>query len=466
MPKKTQRNGFYYFMLDFKRREEKKGNKFNDLREIQDNPKCDQEWKALSVEEKKKYNDKAKKDKAGAAEKRTGLGESVKLLEKQQIEQQKYEIMMKEYIDCNIDQAYNFNQLDHMSFYFIHVNWYYTKTDRNNVVDYIPAEFSVIEFSLSDGIKRCYQEIIKIVVETGYTRENLEHSEATHKITACNQGETSDYKDLYNKFFDFISSGDRSIKKLPPLYTSRKMKTVVPCLFERMTAAADTSRETFDLFSLEYLFGTLMLRLNEEFPESGNRASLAEAELEKDAFVWTPNIECAYHSQVGSGRYCSQSIVTQWAFTFCDYCCPLLRIKMINGKHCPNNNDDESLTASMHSMRIKEDKASTLKSSTGVSESHRQQVSSRTRQENEERKKQGRALTIIDYSEIEEEKTSIIVPSASVSASNSRGKQQPLRYPISLSEVFTDHCTDSPPKVDDDNYPAIGALKSKSRSKK
>lgn len=55
----------------------------------------------------------------------------------------------------------------------------------------------------------------------------------------------------------------------------------------------DASRNIFDLFSLEYLFGTLMLRLNEEFPESGNRASLAEAELEKDAFVWTPNIECA-----------------------------------------------------------------------------------------------------------------------------------------------------------------------------
>lgn len=125
-----------------------------------------------------------------------------------------------------------------MSFYFIHVNWYYTKIDLNNVVDYIPAEFSVIEFSLSDGIKRCYHEIIKIVVETGYTRETLEHSETTHKITAYNQGETSDYKDLYNKFFDFISCGDRSMKKLPPLYTSRKMKTVVPCLFERMIAAA------------------------------------------------------------------------------------------------------------------------------------------------------------------------------------------------------------------------------------
>ncbi|XP_057321076.1 protein maelstrom homolog [Microplitis mediator] len=438
MPKKTQKNGFYYFMLDFKRREERKGIKFNDLKEVQNNPKCDQEWKALSVEEKQKYYDKAKKNKAGAEETRAGLEKSVRLLEKQQIDQRTYEMRMKYYIDNTIEEAYTFNRLDLMSFYFIHVNWYYTKIDADNVVDYIPAEFSVIEFSLSEGIKRCYHEIIKIVVERGYSREALEHSEATHKIPAHNQGETSDYKDLYNKFLDFISHGDRSMKRFPPLYTSRKMKTVVPCLFERMTAAADVSRVTFDLFSLEYLFGTLMLYLNEEFPESGNRVPLAEAELEKDAFVWTPNIECTYHSQVaGTGPYCSQSIVTQWVFTFCDYCCPLLKIEMINGKHCPYNNDDESLTASVRSMRIKEDKVSTPKPSTEVSELPRQQATLGTRQE----LRIGRTVTIINYDHGEENPSST-APSASTSASNSREQRRPLRPPTTFSAVLTDFCSD------------------------
>lgn len=108
----------------------------------------------------------------------------------------------------------------------------------DNVIDYIPAEFAVVEFSLSEGVKRCCQEIITPKIEIGYTREAMEHSDEAHKIDIYRAGPETNYKDLYKKFYDFMSLGDKSLKKLPPLYTTRKMKTVVPCFFQRMTDAA------------------------------------------------------------------------------------------------------------------------------------------------------------------------------------------------------------------------------------
>lgn len=60
------------------------------------------------------YNSKAKKN---TQEKRTGLGESVKILEQREIENSKYETNMKEYIDTTIrhaihtERTYNFSSL-------------------------------------------------------------------------------------------------------------------------------------------------------------------------------------------------------------------------------------------------------------------------------------------------------------------------------------------------------------------
>lgn len=44
MPEKKKKSGFYYFMLDFKKAEEKNG-KTIDLNQIRDDRKCEQEWR-------------------------------------------------------------------------------------------------------------------------------------------------------------------------------------------------------------------------------------------------------------------------------------------------------------------------------------------------------------------------------------------------------------------------------------
>ncbi|CAG5088993.1 Similar to mael: Protein maelstrom homolog (Culex quinquefasciatus) [Cotesia congregata] len=416
MSKKNQRNGFYYFMLDFKKREEKNGNKFASLTEIQANAKCSKEWQELSADQKKMYNGRAKKN---TQEKKTGLGESVKTLEVREIENQKYETNMREYIDTTIRQDIYTNRIKIISFYFIHVHWYYTKTDMENVVDYIPAEFAVVEFSLSEGVKRCCHEIIKLKIEIGYAREAMEHSDEVHKIEIFQDDEETNYKDVYKKFYDFMTLGDKSMKKLPPLYTTNKMKTVVPCFFQRITDAAGVPADTFDLYSLEYLFGTLMMELNEGFPETGNRTLLAEAELNKGAFDYVQNIGCAYHNKLFDiGNLCCQAIVTQWAYTLCDAFCPILNIKMIEGIHCPDKDVN--------------------------------------------RKRAGGSLTIT-YGQTDPN-PSIIVPSASSSVSNYKAMGSSSRAPISLSQVLVGVEANLVPN--DEDFPEIGSSKFKSRSKK
>lgn len=167
----------------------------------------------------------------------------------------------------------------------------------DTTVDYIPAEFAVIEFSLSDGVKRVYHQIVNIKVETGYTREALEHSDMTHKLSFdAPEGEAC-YEAMYNKLMDFMKPSKESSGKLPPLYTMKKMKTIVPCLLERMTKAVNQDTDMFEVYSLEYLLGVFMLHLNEKLPECTNVAILAEAHLEKEAFTWTPNIECSVSLQ-------------------------------------------------------------------------------------------------------------------------------------------------------------------------
>ncbi|CAG5082867.1 Similar to mael: Protein maelstrom homolog (Culex quinquefasciatus) [Cotesia congregata] len=428
MPEKKKKSGFYYFMLDFKKAEENNA-MFNFIQF------------ALSFAEKKRYNEMAKYKRGGgnSEEKLTGIGESLKLVEKREQER----------------------HLQETPFYIIHVNWYYTKTNvEDNSVDYIPAEFAVVEFRLNEGIKRIYQDILKIKIETGYTREAMEHSDATHKIDVNNNVPETKFEDLYTKFHNFLTSQDRptlsaSGQKLPILYTTRRIENVVRCFLNRMTEAAGVPHNTFNLYSLDYLFGTLMMHLNDNFPKESNRASLAEAEFDKDAFIFTSNIECAYHRNIeGTSEHCSQSVVTQWSYAICDYCCLILGINMINGKHRPYRIDEE-VASGVHGMTIKKvEKVSVIKSETGVSEAYRLKVSERSRKEEELRKKQGKDILFIDHSQIQKPKPTVVISSAASSTSSygSADTSRTLRPPSTISEIVKgsasslvlDNCRDFP----------------------
>lgn len=64
MPKKQVRNGYYYFMLEYKSREERAGRRFhNGMADVA--TLASDEWKALAPEVKEYYNNYAKDMKKG-----------------------------------------------------------------------------------------------------------------------------------------------------------------------------------------------------------------------------------------------------------------------------------------------------------------------------------------------------------------------------------------------------------------
>lgn len=54
----------------------------------------------------------------------------------------------------------------------------------------------------------------------------------------------------------------------------------------------DVPEDTLTLYSLEYLFGTMMTYVNSKFAGIPNPHLIASSELDKDAFSYSPNLEC------------------------------------------------------------------------------------------------------------------------------------------------------------------------------
>ena len=115
----------------------------------------------------------------------------------------------------------SFLDLKNLSFYVIHVNYYYTRLiDNSNDIEYYPAEIALAECSLTKGVIRILNLIINEKVKIGFTASAKEHSANTHKIPIYeDQVEgLSDYTEIFQKIIEFLEPG-RENRKLPPMYT-------------------------------------------------------------------------------------------------------------------------------------------------------------------------------------------------------------------------------------------------------
>ncbi|XP_015121980.1 protein maelstrom homolog [Diachasma alloeum] len=407
-PKKAQkgRNGFWYFMQDFKKTQEHHGRVFpGGFKDIQADPECSKAWKKLSEDEKNRYNTMADKEKGQP--RLTGWGEPISLVLERQRKHQEFGAIMKADIDETIRLAQACDNIPDLTVYFIHVNYSYCKDRPDTTVDYIPIEFAICQFSIADGIKNVYHEIVKVKVELGFARVAIEHADNTHKIPENYEQGEDDYKKMYEKFRGFLKPMEDQTGKLPPIYTRQKFVTTVTCFLDRLTAGGDVPDDTFTLYSLECLFGKLMVLCNPEVDRFCNPILLAESEFEKDSFAYFPNLECEYHQKIeGTSIHCSFSIIRQWAFVICDYCCNWFGVEMLPNIHRPDipSTEDEEvnfLATSIASIRVeKEFKPSNLKSMTGVSEAYRYEKAGRTAREEAQRRKDAflNPLEIIDHS--------------------------------------------------------------------
>ncbi|KAK2579310.1 hypothetical protein KPH14_008263 [Odynerus spinipes] len=461
MPKKQKgQNAFFYFMLEWRQREEKSGRKFASLRDVQADPRCSDEWKGLSPQQKKVYETMAKQCKPGGMDKKTNVGESLSLVQMEQRKETEFLENMQLYINTTINGSLKNNNLSSTKFYFIHFNWFYITEDKEK--RHAPAEYAVGEFTLENGIQRYHHKLVHIKPELGYTWEAIETSRTSHKIPyELPQGERNFY-DMYMDLLKFLEPAKIN-GKYPPFFTGKKLSQGVSSLFDQLTATAD-HENTFLVYSIESLFAKLHnvalahrnVDENDDPLLHGMLDAVGESEFSKDKFAFETNIECDYHKNLdGTSQYCSLSVIRQWAYTMCDYCCEPLDIKRRPGINCPHPKIDDDLTTSLLNMSLNttvhdsDYEGLRLGSMTGVTEEHRLKVSERTHKEEQGRRKDPKPLHIIDHSKVKEHQTS---------ASTSTTYERPLRPPNtkSFAVAAASGKQGDIPDFGDMNFPSIG----------
>lgn len=425
-------------MHEFKRREEKKGRAFpGGLKDVQADPQCNKEWQSMNPVKKAEYNNRAKNQKQTGG-KKTGVGECMDTVRNDAKRKEDFKHNMIEDIENEVAEGMEFDTLASKKFNFIHTNWFYTRSLEGNEFDYIPAEFAVSEFSLEHGVTGIYHEILKTEILIGYRREAMETSQETHQLPWDLSCACDDFSYMCNKLKEFLEPNRKD--GYPPLYTSGKIKPAVEALVKRLIRSQNLPENTFRVYDLEVLFMSLRNAAQQKSDMAADfKTVMAEYELIKDAFSFTPGLDCDFHKNLdGTSQFCSMSIVKRWAFTICDYCCPNMGIKEIVGVHVPLRSNPELLDSALNGLTDQIDLMNLqdtigIKSITGVSKEYRMRVSERTDAEEQRRRKDKTHVTVINFAEKKAEPDSIVVPSA---ATKTPEFQLPLRRPTTASQAL------------------------------
>nr|CAD7462865.1 unnamed protein product [Timema tahoe] len=235
-------------------------------------------------------------------------------------------------------------------FYFMHAN-IYGLSDENI---YLPCELALAEFTLLNGVQNTYHTLVDPgALPVGMAGIATRTSADTHKIpypiTKENKKEyhyENDYSKIHGKIKQFVMAGSTASEKdkklfLPPIFTyynkeqfhyNKDNEVLIESVLQFLCDAAAVENN-FRVLPLMKLFYEMRnaCSSSERFP----KISLAEAELEKDVFAYTPKIGCEFHEKYDANIYCSLSLVRRWGFLIADHCCKFLNIPLKDGFHCP-----------------------------------------------------------------------------------------------------------------------------------
>ncbi|XP_018362688.1 PREDICTED: protein maelstrom 2-like [Trachymyrmex cornetzi] len=493
MPKNKSKSAFFFFMADWKKREEAHGRVFsNGFKDVQQDPECNAEWQGLTKQEKGRFEAMAKNDKITSQisdkGKKTSLGESLIMLQLKEKEAIMFIKNMQENIKVIIDTAVNLNFLAELKFCFVHVNWFFCMI-VNNTPQYFPAEYTFGVFSLKNGIEDVHHTIVSAKIPLGYRREALEISQNSHKIPVEYEGGETDFAVMYDKLANFLESR-KIVDQYPYLFTRKTFTREAQSLIARLCDAAQQDKEQFKIYELESLFVHLA---NELFKKRKDRDMdlipvYAHKIFENYTYRFDKGFECHFHKYVDGGpEYCSTSVLQQWAWTLCDEFCAPLNIEMQPGIHQPdrfdrnpNHFDKRSLVSMMNNLRVRDVPQATagtdgVLSMTGVSEQHRWNRSSRTYQEEMRRRNESKPVQVIDCSKFQDGTStsndkSSITESASKPAKISNVErteylnERPLRPPNIDPRTYITSVEDLIP-TDDENFPPIGGRGVSNRSR-
>nr|XP_036671525.1 protein maelstrom-like [Drosophila suzukii] len=300
---------------------------------------CSEIWKEMTTLERGPYCSKAK-DANGMngnrVERLNCYGHPVTHVEQDKRQVEDRENLQKRTIERMVMDAKNSDDLENAKFVLVAFN-VFTEDVIHDV--YVPAEFSACEFSLKDGVRSVYSTLIAPdSLIFGHASDAIHHAATTHELPLPPRA-LGDRKmlNVFRNILEYLKKcqwDDRFVVFTP----SKGIPMVTKC-FSYLGEGCGV--ELIKVLDLHYLFFMLKKVVMDVagFPDPGINKHVTDMIFKRDTFDLAPEIACQYHEEIDRTKYCTQSMVTRWAYTFCDYMCGNLAIALQPGKHKPLSNE-------------------------------------------------------------------------------------------------------------------------------
>uniref|UniRef100_A0A1L8DAP5 HMG box domain-containing protein n=1 Tax=Nyssomyia neivai TaxID=330878 RepID=A0A1L8DAP5_9DIPT len=344
MPNK-KRQPFYFFMLEVQKKHQNRGKNYS-LRQMPEI--ASPLWATMTPEEKKPYELQAKNyngSATGGGNIKTCHGIDYSVVEREQRTAQTQEKRMKEDVLQIIKQAILTQNLPHMTFFIMHINYFCESRGKDGNAIFDAAELAILDFSLQDGIKRGMHTFINLeALPYGYTYEAMRHSDETHQLPLPPDtiGHTK-IRDALVEVLRFTEDNDENV--CAPIFTFDNHVPVIRSIFNEVFALAHTGPIKPDQVRIYPLSHLLFHLKNATTDHAGPAAAqqpfasvfLAEGYLERGTFEYSEGVACEHHQENDRVPFCSQTKIKGWAFAIIHSCAPDLGIEFIEGKHEPIN---------------------------------------------------------------------------------------------------------------------------------
>ena len=241
-----------------------------------------------------------------------------------------------------IEVANRTDTVEFKEFCVIHAN-IFVKTPENNQI--VPAEVAVTKFSIEKGIVETYHTFIKPGdIPRGYKYMCMETSETKHKIPLYPDENTDPNSTMRPQITPYPADRDiiENIKKM--LGSSEYLFTMPDCddiCSGVLKTLADRARVyDIDVCILplpELLFNLAGLKpLNDE-SLAVPTINMAQAQFEKERFLYHHGLSCAWHESETDTSNCSQGFVLRWIYTILAYTNEIfdVHVDLEDGKHVP-----------------------------------------------------------------------------------------------------------------------------------
>ncbi|XP_041373037.1 protein maelstrom homolog [Gigantopelta aegis] len=334
MPKKSVRNAFYFFMKELEPKLRKEGRVFpNGMADIV--PLAHPQWKALSDNEKARFERMAKEYKAsmrGVDGDKYRLDNVGNIIADRKDPMKEMEKRHKRERQAVVAPWVGKDIMDEV-FYFINFQILCCTEDGH----YLPCEMAILEYSLRKGIIRHYHKFVcPGAIPTGYRFDCMNHSERTHQIPVENfELADANYIGLWTQIENFINYRGEKPED-PPLYClNEDIDKTEYCLAwiaqQSCLGRPQRLKKVYELVGL-----VVDLYANAGHPNMS--PSRVQDHLSVNTWDFTRNTRCDWHEEHDC-KFCSLGIVRRYAFAISDSLSALLEFPLTD-KHIPSTKDD------------------------------------------------------------------------------------------------------------------------------